>query len=322
MLRYHLSIAALISLAGLASAATPLGSSASVGCVANPRQVERLEITKPGTYENYLVDSRWQGGNRVKITAGDVVLRHCEIRNATGNGIGVFAPNVVIEDCKIHHLLAASFDKQTDAHGITGHPRHLVVRNSEIAYVSGDAMQFDPDRQEWDDVLVEHCTFLTGPLESDAGGFKSGQRPGENAFDSKTPPTGKRPKITFRNCVFHGWSQPGQIDMLAALNVKENVECTVERCLFYDNQVALRLRGPGARGGALVHIKDCAIYDSQVGVRMEDRIENLTIEGLLFGPGVDRKYQQTDRGPWPGYRNTGEGVAPPLEQLRANGFGR
>ena len=40
-----------------------------VGCDENPIRVDRLEITNPGLYENYLVDGQWAGGNRVKIAA-------------------------------------------------------------------------------------------------------------------------------------------------------------------------------------------------------------------------------------------------------------
>src|SRR5579884_2842369 len=82
---------ATAALPTLAVAARPVGAAADIGCNSSPRQTQRLEITQPGTYENYLVDSRWQGGNRVKITADHVVLRNCEIRNSTGNGIGVFS---------------------------------------------------------------------------------------------------------------------------------------------------------------------------------------------------------------------------------------
>jgi len=155
-----------------------------------PKKVDRLQITKPGVYDNYLVDSHWAGGNRVKITSGNVTLRHCEICNSTGNGVGVFADDVVIEDCKIHHCLKSTFQSQEDAHGITGHPRRLRIANCEICYVSGDCVQFDPDRKPWGDVVIENCTFWTGPLPADAAGFRKGQRPGENAFDSKSPPGG------------------------------------------------------------------------------------------------------------------------------------
>jgi hypothetical protein len=225
---------------------------------------------------------------------------------------------VQIENCRIHHLLNSTFAEQHDAHGITGRPKNLTVRNCEIYYVSGDCLQFDPGRAPWDEVLVENCTLWTGPLPADAAGFKAGERPGENAFDSKTPAEGARCRIVFRNCLFHGWKQPGQIGMLAALNLKENVQATIENCLFRDNQVAFRLRGPGSNGGALVTIRDSAVYDSAIGVRMEDHLENLTIERLGFGPGVERRYQQAGDGPWPGYQNTGERELGPLPQTGSN----
>ncbi len=297
-----------------ASAAEPVGADATAGCLDSPKSVDRLLIESPGTYENYLVDSQWAGGNRVKITADNVILRHCEIRNATGNGVGVFAGDVQIESCRIHHLLNSTFDQQHDAHGITGRPQRLVVRNCEIFYVSGDCLQFDPGRAPWDDVLVENCTLWTGPLPADAAGFKAGERPGENAFDSKTPADGPRCRITFRNCLFHGWNQPGQVSMLAALNLKENVEATIENCVFRDNQVAFRLRGPGRNGGALVTIRGSAVFDTGVAVRMEDRLENLTIHGLGFGKGVERRFHQVGDGPWPGFTSTGEQTLDSFEQ--------
>ncbi|MFQ5733440.1 MAG: right-handed parallel beta-helix repeat-containing protein [Planctomycetaceae bacterium] len=299
----------------------PLGVTGPVGCLKNPRKVARLRITRPGVYENYLVDSRWAGGNRVKITADNVTLRNCEIRNATGNGVGVFGKNVVIENCRIHHLLAGSFSRQKDAHGITGGWNNVTIRNCEIYYVSGDCIQFDPDRRSRGKVLIENCNLWTGPLPRDAAGFKRGERPGENAFDSKTPPGGPRCRVTIRNCLIHGWRQPGQISLLAALNLKENVDARVERCLFKDNQVCFRLRGPTRRGGARVCIVDCAVFDSDVGVRMEDNLRNLRIDRMGIGRGIKRAYHRVGRGKFPGYKNTGEHKAPPYDRLRLRGFG-
>ena len=40
-----------------------VGVQGKVGCGENPKKVDRLEITKPGVYENYLVDCNWGGGN-------------------------------------------------------------------------------------------------------------------------------------------------------------------------------------------------------------------------------------------------------------------
>ena len=53
------------------------------------------------------------------------------------------------------------------------------------------------------------------------------------------------------------------------------MDAEVKECVLYDNEVAFRVRGPGKRGGAHVTITDCAIYNTQVGVRAEDKIERL-----------------------------------------------
>jgi hypothetical protein len=319
----HLLAKAVFGFIGLISVfshAADIGVRQPVGCLENPKQVVRLQITKPGIYENYTVDSNWAGGNRVKITADDVTLRHCEIRNATGNGVGVFADNVLIDSCRIHHLLKGTFRDQQDVHGVTGDGANIVIRNCEIYYVSGDAVQFSPDRRPWDNLLIENCTLWTGPLPADAAGFRAGERPGENAFDSKQSLQNPRSRVFIRNCLLYGWNQPAQIRLMAAVNAKENVEVRVENCVFHDNQVCFRLRGPGSRGGALVTIRNCALYGSQVAVRMEDSIRDLRIEKLGFGAGVQRRYHQVGRGPWPGYVNAGEYQAPPLEQLLREGL--
>ena len=79
------------SLASAAEASPPaIGASEQVGCLANPREVYRLEITAPGLYENYRLDGGGRGGNLVKITADDVTLRHCEIFGGTLNAVGAY----------------------------------------------------------------------------------------------------------------------------------------------------------------------------------------------------------------------------------------
>lgn len=297
-----------------------VGAREDVGCLANPQEVRRLFATHPGVYENYLVDGGWVARNLVKISADDVTLRHCEIRNGRNNGVTVYADNVLIENCRIHHLLAGTFHDQEDAHGITGRPRHLVIRNCEIYYVSGDAVQFDPDRGPWDDVLIEHCTFWTGPLAADAAGFRRDERPGENAVDTKQQESNPRSRMTIRNCLFHGWGD-GQITDQAALNLKNHVEVDVVGCVLADNDIGFRLRGDtGERGGALVTIRDCAVYRSKLAVRMEDAIENLRILGLGIGEGVRRKYRIVAGEPR-GYVNQGEFTPLPYRQAIESGVG-
>jgi hypothetical protein len=308
------------SLLAITHAAAPIGVSGITGCLENPKKVDRLEITEPGVYENYLVDGNWQQGNRVKITADNVTLRHCEIRNCGGNGVGVFGKKIVIENCRIHHCLQSTFKEQDDAHGITGRWNDVTIRNCEIYYFSGDAVQFDPDRKSQGRVLIEGCTFWTGPLPEDAAGFRKGERPGENAIDTKTMPTGPRCELVVRNCHFYGFNQPAQIENCAALNLKEHIHATVENCILSDNEISFRLRGPSRRGDTRVEIKDCAIYDSVVGVRLEDQIRDLKIERLGFGKGIGRRYQKSGGGAGEGYVNTGEYDAPAIETLLQNGF--
>ena len=71
-----------------------------------------------------------------------------------------------------------------------------------------------------------------------------------------------RSRQTLRNCLFYGWGD-GQIDTQAALNIKENVQVLIESCVLRDNDFCFRVRGDtGERGGALVTIRDCAVYRS------------------------------------------------------------
>jgi hypothetical protein len=104
---------------------------------------------------------------------------------------------------------------------------------------------------------------------------------------------------------------------MAVLNLKENIAATVSGCVFQHNENAFRVRGPGKHGGAQVEITDCAIYDGTVGVRMEDKIENLKIHGLAFSPDVKQKYQYAAGGAGAGFVNDGERGAGPIHELIA-----
>ena len=303
-----------------AAASAAIGARGLAGCGPNPKRIERLQITKPGVYENILVDGEWVDSTLVKINADDVTLRNCEIRNGMHNAVTVYASRVVIDSCKIHHALSGTYEQQHDAHGITGRPTDLTIRNCDIGLVSGDAIQFDPGRGEWDNVLIEDCTLWTAPLPADAAGFKRGQRPGENGVDTKQRASNPRSRIRIRNCLLYGWNQPGQIGNMAALNLKNHVEARVENCLFRDNEICFRLRGgTGEYGGALVTIENCAVFDSQVAVRAESGIRNLKVRRLGIGPGIGRKLVAAGGGPGPGFENVGEYEPPGFDELRRSG---
>ncbi|MGC1272577.1 MAG: right-handed parallel beta-helix repeat-containing protein [Planctomycetaceae bacterium] len=295
-----------------------VGTIGPVGVKESPRMASRLRITEPGVYENILVDGGWSNERLVRITADDVVLRNCELRNGRRNAVEIYADDVLIENCRIHHVLRGTFDRQEDAHGITGRPRRLVVRNCEIHHVSGDALQFDPDRGGWGDVLIENCTLWTGPVEEDTAGFRRGERPGENAIDTKCDAANLRSRLVVRNCRMYGWGR-GQIENQAAFNLKENLDASVENCVFHDNDICFRLRGDTGRGNADVAIRRCAIYDSKIGIRTENRLANLRIDGLGIGEGVVERIH-VDRGKiGAGFVMHNTFDAPPLESVLKDG---
>ena len=299
-----------------------IGPKGEVGCGNSPRRVKRLSITEPGIYENLLVDGEWTDSTLVKITADGVTLRNCEIRHGRHNAVTVVAKDVTIESCKIHHVLAGSYSDQRDAHGITGQPTNLTVRNCEIGLTSGDAIQFDPGRGPWDNVLIESCALWTGPLPADAAAFKKGERPGENAVDTKQRAANPRSRLTIRNCVMYGWNQPSQISNMAALNLKNHVEARVENCLFRDNEICFRVRGgTGEYGGAAVTIENCAVYDSQVAIRAEDGVA-LKVRRLGIGEGIGKKLVSAGGGAASGSQNRDEFQPPPFEKALQDGLPR
>jgi hypothetical protein len=310
-------IVATLALFASASGADLAGLTGPVGAPADAHTVQTLRIDKPGVYENLIVDGNWIEQDLVRINADDVVLRNCTIRNSRRDGIEVYGKNVVIENCHIHHLLNGTYraEKNLDAHGITGRPLNLTVRNTEISHVSGDALQFDPGRKDtpygWDNVTVEHCFLWTGPLDRDYALYKRGERPGENAFDSKVASTGPRARITIRNTLMKGWGH-GAIGNGAALNLKEKIQAVIERCVFVENDIAFRCRGAGAeRASAWITARDCTIYQTSRAFRLEANVENVKISGLALGEDVDRDFERAP-GPGEGFEFTGKRTAPPL----------
>lgn len=298
-----------------------IGVQGSVGCTDQAQRVQHLVITKPGVYENMLIDGEWNSSTLVKILSDNVTLRKCEIRNGRHNAVVVYAKNVVIESCKIHHVLKGSFDQQQDAHGITGSPNNLVVRNCDIGLVSGDCLQFDPGRGEWDNVLIENCSLWTGPLTADAADFKKGQRPGENAVDTKQLVKHARSRLSIRNCLMSGWNQPAQIANVAALNLKNHVQVSVTNCVFRDNEICFRVRGgEGEYGGAYVSIDSCAVFDSQVAIRAESGIENLKVKRLGIGPGTKQKFLAVGGGAGSGYENVDEYTPASFDEVMSKGL--
>ena len=137
----------------------------------------------------------------------------------------------------------------------------------------------------WDNVLIEDCHLWNGPLPTARGGAPQGVNPGENAVDTKYHIEDGRGKLIVKNTIVHGWKNP-DIGVPAAFNIKHNVEVILDRITAYDNYVCFRLRGPGSKGGAWVTLKNAVMYDSDIGVRYEDKIENLHIYNCTWGANV------------------------------------
>ena len=97
--------------------------------------------------------------------------------------------------------------------------------------------------------------------------------------------------------------------------MKEHINAEITNCVFDDNEVAIRARGPGGRGNAHVTITDCAIFNTQVGVRAEDKIEQLQISGMGWGPSVPSQVERHNGKELPGFENTGEHDAVPISEL-------
>ena len=239
--------------------------------------------------DGLVFDSQYGDCTCVRVAGRGVHLRDCEIRRAgsadgKGGGDGVQfydSADGLVEKCFIHHCLGSRGGERVDSHGVRLTRSHdMTVRGCRIELVSGDCLQVDPNRQEWDNVLVEDCQLAGGTVAADDPyphpGFPAGTCPAENAIDTKCPGKGTRPRITVRNCDVSGFRGP--IGNAAAFNIKESCEAVIDRCTIRDSEIGLRLRGP-----AHVRVTNCVLHDNDTHCRYEDRIPLLHIAHCTFG---------------------------------------
>jgi hypothetical protein len=161
-------------------------------------------------------------------------------------------------------------------------------RDTEIHTFSGDALQFDPGRATpgWDDITIEGCTLWLAPLASSENGFPAGTAPGENAIDTKTY-SGNLSNLTIRDTIAYGF-RDGYISNMAAFNLKEKIDVTLDGVTVYDSEIAFRLRGPGAA----IAIKNAVVYDVDKAVRYEDNLVNPKLYNTTFGRLVLSPFQE------------------------------
>lgn len=248
--------------------------------------------------EDLVLDGQYGDADAVDINddAHFLILRRCEVRHAGRDCVDMGAPqDVLIEECLIHHCLNAT-DGRTDAHGVTGGAmQRLTIRDTEIHSFSGDGVQLDPGRDlpGWDDLVIEGCRIWLAPLPQAANGFAAGTVPGENAVDTKTHNDAPRATLIIRDTAISGF-RAGMINNMAALNLKENIDALLARVTLWDNEIALRLRGPTTDhpAGAWVQAQNVVIYDSDVAVRYEDDIENLRLWHVTIGGDVGEAFDE------------------------------
>jgi len=234
------------------------------------------------TVQGLEIDGDFSSRDGIRTTnASNLIIRACRILNAgarvnngAGDGIDIEGgTDVLVEDCEIFDCLAGSFAVQADSHGIVaGNFQRVTIRRCRIYRCSGDSIQFDPDRDPWDQMLIEDCDLYTEALPAAKASWAAGQVPGENAVDTKASPGALSQSFVIRDCRIRGFNS-GWINNMAALNIKNDVTGVIERCVISDNVIAFRMRAP-ATG---VVIRNCLTYDNQIAMRYEDGIQNLQL---------------------------------------------
>ena len=170
----------------------------------------------------------------------------------------------------------------------------LTIRGTEIHTFSGDGFQVDPGRSApgWNNVTIEGSHIWLAPLPAPENGFAAGIVPGENAIDTKSSPSLPRASIAIRDTTMHGFGA-GLIGNMAAVNLKENIEATVDRVTVYDSEIAFRLRGPTSTtpAGAWVTLTNAVIHSVDTAFRYENDIETAKIWNVTLGTRVTRAFQ-------------------------------
>jgi hypothetical protein len=229
---------------------------------------------------------------RVSSAATGLVLRNLEIRRSTRDCVDMAAPtDVLVEHTRIHHCLNAAGGR-TDAHGlVAGAVERLTVRDTEIHTFSGDGVQIDPGRTApgWTDVRLERLRIWLAPLPEAVNGFAKGVVPGENAVDTKTVRDGRRARLDLRDIDAWGF-EGGLIANMAAFNLKERVDATVDGVTVHHSDIAFRLRGPGD-AGARVTVRNAVVHHVRTAFRHEDELVALRVHHATVGREVGRVFR-------------------------------
>ncbi|MGR8948935.1 MAG: choice-of-anchor Q domain-containing protein [Gammaproteobacteria bacterium] len=261
-----------------------------------------LKVSHPYVHVRGLVfDGQFAAYDLIRVFAsGDYfMLDNCVIRNGKKDGIDLgnaattvnegfdFLVGAAISNSTFQNFLNRNiFGDRIDAHGIVaGGVIDLKISNTLVEMVSGDALQLA--NGNWDKVSVDSVIFRNAPIDSNLSAltnFPVGISPGEDAIDTKQDSgLPVRSRLTVRNSTFSGWSGD-LISNAAALNIKEKVRVEIDGCTFFQNEIALRLRGSGSLDvGAHVTATNNVLYGNQRVVRIEDNLRESRLINNTFG---------------------------------------
>jgi hypothetical protein len=253
--------------------------------------------------EGFVIDGNWGDDDVVQVgsNADNLILRNLEIKNSGRDCVDVDSPeNVLVDGCEIHDCIYFPGGQRDDAHGIvTLGVQNFTVSDSEIYYVSGDALQFQYNG--WDNVTVENSVLWNGPLPTARGGAPAGANPGEDGIDTKYCENDGRGRLYLRNVTAHGWDGD-YVANPAAFNLKHNIDAEIDGVTCYESEICFRSRGAGtnppndncggtSQGGAWITIMNGVMYNSNTAVRYEDVIENLKVYNSAFGNNLNLNFQ-------------------------------
>lgn len=287
---------------GAVSTVRDARAAARISVVAEPRREAIVEASGRAldgahnfhTFEGLVFDGGYGGGDVLRMGgSNNLELLDVEVRRAyDGDCIDLRnATNVLIADSDIHHCVAGSPGIQADSHGVTGDSVfELTVQDSRIYLVAGDAFQLSPSREPWGDVRLERLEMWSGALDEDAGPLPVGSVIGENAVDTKVEGGQGWPRLEIVDVVAWGWR--GNITNQGAFNIKEEVDCLIQRVTVFDSELAFRLREP-----ARVAVWNAVVYDVDVAFRLEDGLVNSQLYAITVGEEVGAVFSEAGGDP-------------------------
>lgn len=243
-------------------------------------------------FRNLIIDGQYGTSNTVRIfsDAGHTVIDSCVIRRSSRDLVFITnGDSCAITNSTLELALRWENGAQVDAHAITGRMDSLLIQNDTIRNFSGDAIQFDPDRNFWTDVWLVDCVIYEETLTEETNGFPAGFKPGENAVDFKTPSDGPAAKVYMINNQAWGFDGDFSIGsrLQASFNVKERVDALLKNNITWSNEVSFRLRGGN---GCTITCINNVTYDCDRAFRIEDGNDGEDFIGIYnntVGTGVN-----------------------------------